>query len=94
MDESRYGPVCRRPMRRVWVGNKTGDLRSKIIVRKGCNMKNLLILHKCTLKKETKRKRGHLDRKMPEGKKESTNDAHEGRVTKKGLIRRGEEQKG
>jgi hypothetical protein len=25
MAESRYGRACRRPMRRVWVGNKTRD---------------------------------------------------------------------
>jgi hypothetical protein len=55
--------------------------------------KNLLIIHKCTLKKETNWKRGHLERKMTEGKKVGPNDAHGGCVTKKGWIRSGVEQK-
>jgi hypothetical protein len=45
--------------------------------------KKLLKLHKCTLKKETDRKRGHLERKMTEGKKVGPNDAHMGCVTKR-----------
>jgi hypothetical protein len=46
--------------------------------------KNLLKLHKCTIKGETKRKRVHLEKKKKARGKVGPIDAHGGCVTKKG----------
>jgi hypothetical protein len=65
-------------MRSVGVVNMTWNLRSKMIDE------NLLKLHKCTIKGETKRKRGHLGKKKKQGGKVGPIYAHGGCVTKKG----------
>jgi hypothetical protein len=46
------------------------------------------------MKNETEQKRGHLVRKMTLEKKETANDAHGGCVTKKGINKQREVQKG
>ena len=71
-------------MRSVGVVNMTWNLRSKIkVLNISAIDENLLKLHKCTIKGETKRKRGHLEETKKTGWKGWPNLRTRGGATQK-----------